>query len=133
MHTNIALEINQLHQFFQDWFNGELTPSDEIFHRCEKVLAPNFIMVQPDGHIIQHDALLKNLRKAHQSRSDFRIWIENVQIHFSVGNVFLATYQEWQESNGDVSARQSSALFLKSNSTPNGVLWLHVHETRIKA
>ena len=61
----------------------------------------------------------------------FRIWIEGFQLRLVSGNLALATYEEWQEVEGQVTARLSSALFQRKENTPNGLVWLHVHETRL--
>ena len=131
MITRIENEIIQLHQFFQDWYNNELAPTDENFSRCADVLAPDFSIIFPNGEIIQQQPLLDALHKAHNSRTGMRIWINNVQVYHHVGDLILATYEEWQEIEGQVTARLSSVLFQEAQPTPNGIRWLHVHETWI--
>lgn len=132
MITCIELEIVQLHQFFQDWYNNILAPTDESFSRCSDVLAHDFSIIFPSGSIVQCQPLLEGLRNAHNSRNDMRIWIKNVRILHNLGDVILANYEEWQEIEGKVTARLSSVLFRETQSTPNGVQWLHVHETWIQ-
>ena len=131
MITRIENEITQLHQFFQDWYNNQLTPTDVNFARCVDVLSKDFSIIFPSGDMVQCQPLLDTLRKAHNSRDGMRIWIENVQALHQIGGVILATYEEWQEIEGQVTARLSSVLFREAQSTPNGVSWLHVHETWI--
>ncbi|MFX0092506.1 MAG: hypothetical protein ACFFBD_12150 [Candidatus Hodarchaeota archaeon] len=41
----------------------------------------------------------------------------------------MTTYEEWQEIDGQTIARLSTALFRKCFDAPNGVEWLHAHET----
>jgi hypothetical protein len=131
MITRIENEIIQLHQFFQDWYNNQLTPTDKNFARCENVLAPDFSIIFPDGNMVLCQPLLGKLREAHNSHTRMRIWIENIQVLHQIGDLILATYEEWQEIEGTVTARLSSVLFKEAQSTPNGLLWLHVHETWI--
>jgi hypothetical protein len=133
MITRIANEIVQLHQFFQDWYNSQLAPTDEDFARCEEALAPDFSIIFPNGESVLREPLLDKLRKAHNSHTNMRIWIEKVQVLHQVGDTVLATYQEWQEIEGKVTTRLSSVLFQKADSTSNGLQWLHVHETWIKS
>ena len=59
----------------------------------------------------------------------FRIWIESFQPRLVAGNLALVTYEEWQEVEGRVTGRLSSALFREMETAPKGVEWLHVHET----
>ena len=131
MITRIANEIIQLHQFFQDWYNNKLAPTHQNFSRCSDVLAPEFSIIFPGGEMIDCQPLLDGLCNAHNSREGMRIWIKNVQIHHHIGEMILATYEEWQEIEGQVTARLSSVLFQEAQSTPNGIQWLHVHETWI--
>ncbi len=59
-------------------------------------------------------------------------WVARVSSSSSraVGDVLvLVTYQEHQTTAGDRLGWQSSALFRAREGRPNGVEWLHVHET----
>jgi hypothetical protein len=134
MSANFENEIVQLHQFFQDWYNNTLAPTDENFTRVTQVLGREFFIIFPDGKIIDRQSLIASLRRAHNSHTSMRIRIKNVQIRQRVNNLILATYEEWQETEGQTTtARLSSVLFQEALSTPNGLQWLHVHETWIKS
>lgn len=123
-------EVIELHQFFQDWFNGELQPTAENYARFADVLSADFIIVGPDGNITEREPLIAGLRSAHNSQSDFKIWIENFQFRHQEGNVAVATYEEWQTAaEGETNARLSTVVFREEAGMPNGVVWLHVHET----
>lgn len=123
-------EINELHQFFQDWFNGIIPATDENFVRLSMVLDQNFVIISPGGKLTKRDSLLDGLRNAYNTRSRCKIWIENVQFQRLAGDVVVTTYEEWQQdSAGPPAGRISTALFKKNVHTPNGVSWLHVHET----
>ena len=131
MITCIENEIHELHQFFQDWYNNQLSLTDENFSRCVNVLDPNFRIIFPNGDQVHYQTLLNILRDAHGSRINMRIWIKRIQVLHQIGELVLATYEEWQEINGLVTSRLSTALFQKAATTPNGFRWLHVHETWI--
>ena len=133
MITRIENEIRELHQFFQDWYNNQLSPTDENFSRCVNVLHPNFTIIFPSGDQVHYQTLLKNLRNAHGSQANMRIWIKQIQVLHQIGELVLATYEEWQETNGQETSRLSTVLFQKAPTTPNGLRWLHVHETWINA
>jgi len=123
-------EVIELHQFFQDWFNGELQPADENYARFAGVLRADFIIIDPSGNVTKREPLIAGLRSAHNSRSNFKIWIEKFQFRHSEGNIAVATYEEWQIiAEGESNARLSSVVFREKADTPNGVVWVHVHET----
>jgi hypothetical protein len=132
MITSIETEIMELHQFFTDWFTGHIENSDTAFNRCVEVLAPGFSIISPHtGAITERENLLVGLRESYNARPGIQIWIENVKIHHQKGGVILATYEEWQKYQQETTARISSAWFETASSTPNGLRWLHVHETWI--
>ena len=127
----VRLEVEQLHAFFEGWFTGRLEPTDEAFARFESVLADGFEIVSPRGTRTERAALLAGLRSAHRMHPDgFRIWIEDVRARALEGGLTLATYEEWQEQpGGPPRGRLSSAVLRARADTPNGLEWVHVHET----
>ncbi|MFQ5640515.1 MAG: hypothetical protein ACE5IR_21245 [bacterium] len=133
MKKRMHAEIHQLHQFFEDWFSGKLADTDENFSRLQGVLAENFQIISPDGRVTTKADLAPALRKAHASRArakkPFRIWIENIQIRLEHSSNPVATYEEWQEIDGETKARISTVIFKARGDAPNGLEWLHVHET----
>ena len=131
MITRVENEIIELHRFFQDWYNKQLSPTDENFARCSDVLHPNFTIIFPSGDQMRRQALLESLRNAHGSHTNIQIWIKRVQVLHQNEGLVLATYEEWQENNRQVKSRLSTVLFQQAPTTPNGVRWLHVHETWI--
>lgn len=127
-------EITELHRFFQDWLTGRLPATDEAFARFAGVLDHEFEIITPTARILGREELLRSFRGAHSThceRPRFRIRIEDVQGRPLQGNVYLATYQEWQGNDDDARGRLSTALFEAQAGTPHGVSWLHVHEVWI--
>ena len=128
--TDIEREIIELHEFFEGWFTGSLEQTDEQFSRVSAVLADGFVLVSPGGDLDEREPLLEGSRSAYDGRpSDFRIWIEDVEVRHSRGDVTVVTYEEWQQSGDDEpTCRLSTVVFAEAQRTPNGVEWLHVHE-----
>jgi hypothetical protein len=122
-------EIVDLHDFFQGWLGGSLPASETVFVRFVETMDANFAIITPGGELVPRSELLHNLRSAHGSRPGLRIWIANPHLRMRHGLLTLATYEEWQEVNGVTTARISTVLFAEQDGTPNGLRWLHVHET----
>ncbi len=123
-------EIVDLHRFFGQWYRGELDLTGEDFARVSDVLTEDFRMINPEGEVVARSELLTGLRRSHGSRSDgFRIRVENVSSRMIGRTAAAVTYEEWQEEGGRQRGRVSTAIFREHSSTPNGVEWLHVHET----
>jgi len=129
MIENCRREIEELHQFFQDWFNGDLPQTDESFVRFADVMAADFEMVSPNGRSTTISNLQPALRQRYGSWQNGRIWIENVRVHWQKGDLLLVVYEEWQVVDGEKNGRLSSALFQQQPDLPNDLLWLYVHET----
>lgn len=134
--TTTTAEIADLHQFFQDWFNGTLPHTEQAFARFTNVMAADFHIVWPDGRLLNLPPLTTALYDRHQSHpadTPIRIWIENVTLRHTTAETVLATYEEWQQIHPDPAyVRLSTVLFQRqshNNRLPHGLLWQHVHET----
>jgi hypothetical protein len=123
-------EVNQLHHFFQEWFRGTLAQDEVEFSRFSGVLADAFAMVGPNGRLYLREAILDRVWYGHgRWLGDGRIWVQNCQLQWQRQEVRLVTYEEWQVQGGRTQARISSALLAPNEAAPNGLTWLHVHET----
>jgi hypothetical protein len=132
MEARCEKEVIELHQFFEDWFNGVLPPTDEAFRRFEVVMAERFMIISPEGVPTERQELVERLRQAHgiwrRTRQPGRIWIENLRVRHQVGQQAMVLYEEWQEIDGETRGRLSTAVLQQRTATPNGVEWLHLHE-----
>lgn len=123
-------EIIELHDFFVAWFAGALPATDAAYARLVDTMAPEFVIVSPGGVLTLREPLITQLRAAHGSRPGWQIWIENAELRFQQGGLTGATYEEWQRhADGTVTGRLSTVVFRARADTPNGLVWLHVHET----
>lgn len=130
-------EVAELHRFFEAWFNADLPADDEAFSRFEAAMAPGFVIIDPGGRLRRLERLTESLRSNHGCRSgadDFiRIAVEAARVRHRLGDLCLVTYEEWQETPDRTVGRLSSALFRRRRGAPNGVQWVHVHETSLAA
>jgi hypothetical protein len=119
-----------MHEAIERWF---VTGDDDAFDRLAGVLAPEFVIVVPGGSAVDRDALLAGLADAGGSRADddpvFGIEIRHVEPRLTGDGYCLVTYEEWQSGDGDETGRVSSALFRPADGAPEGVEWVHLHET----
>jgi len=131
MEERCRREVVELHDFFQSWFEGRPDPTDASFERFAGVMAEGFRIVSPGGGCMARDEILDLVRDAHGSHrgKGFRLWIERYEGRLIDEGLLLATYEEWQETNGRRRGRLSSALLRSRPGLPNDVEWLHVHET----
>jgi len=128
-HLRVEAEIVQLHQFFQDWYNGAIDATGETFSRLDEALAEGFRLITPEARVIERDSILEVIRKDHNTRLAMRIWIEDVCIQHWFEDHVLATYQEWQQRDSQTTTRLSSVFMRLNPDKPNGLEWLFVHET----
>jgi hypothetical protein len=114
-------EVVELHDFFQGWLGGTLPATDAVYARLVDTQALEFTIVTPGGEC---------LRAAHGSRPGWQMWIENAELRYAQGGLTVATYEEWQRhADGTVTGRLSTVVFRDQPGTPNGLAWVHVHET----
>lgn len=127
-------EIVGLHEFFVDWFTGELDGGAIEFARFTAATHPSFTMVVPSGQLIDKPQIVRGLNDAHGSwrGRGFRIEILEITDRLVTDSSALVTYEEWQyEGSSLLNARTSSALFVAASHAPNGVVWRHLHETNL--
>lgn len=125
-------EIEELHRFFTDWFNGAIADTDATWAALENGLAPDFILVTPYGRVLAREALLTSLRPLngqHDTAAGFKIWIRNFTCRHIAEHTVVVTYEEWQTLHGKETGRISTAVFERNAAMPNRVRWVSVHET----
>jgi hypothetical protein len=89
------------------------------------VLASYFVMIGPDGRSSNVKQVRAFVEAAYGRRpTGFRIRNVAVQPHAPVG-----TYEEWQTVDGDAQGRISTAVMMPDPRMPNGLRWVHLHET----
>ncbi len=118
----IKNEIEDLHTFFMNWFNGKL--SDEQFIRVEQALDKNFELITPRGEHFRRDEIVDLIRKAKAGDPLRKIWTEFISCK-KFGEIVVALYYEFQDLGDKQTKRLSTAIF---SIKPN-LKWLHVHET----
>ncbi|WP_435129511.1 hypothetical protein [Halobaculum sp. D14] len=128
-------EVEALHDFIEDWFAGRLP--ETAFDHPEAALADDFRLITPRSERRDKDSVLSTLRSAHASKSGsvppFEISIERLTVRDDGDDHCLLTYEEWQRDDGDRTGRRSTALFRPAEAAPNGVEWVHLHESWIPA
>ncbi len=128
--TACEQEIVGLHRFFEAWFRGGFADRDRGFKRFGDVMAPGFVIVSPKGTATPLPALSVGLRSAFGTwEEDWSIEVADVTLRHAHADLALLTYVEKQQARGNDTARLSTVLMQQDESTPNGVRWLHVHET----
>lgn len=123
-------EVVELHRFFQEWYRGEIDLEDEGLSRLSDVLSESFHRISPDGRLVSRSEILASVRAAHGSKPPgFEIRTGEVQFRIGGRRVGVVTYEEWHEEGLDRRGRVSTAVFQDRPDAPNGVEWVHVHET----
>lgn len=129
MERNVCREIKELHSFLQSWFRGEVEETEEEFYRFSGVLALDFHFISPDGRIRMGQDVSRVIREKYGVEDpDFKIWIDDCRARDLGANIWIATYEEWQQRNGQTRARLTTAVFRPFERLPNGLEWVHVHE-----
>ena len=121
-------EIIELHQFFEEWFNGPATEGKYSLERVDRALDKDFEIISPNGNRSDKRTLLKNLERAKGSWNGEKIRIKNIEIKELEDEIGLALYEEWQGKPNEMKGRLSSAVFKRAEKAPAGVQWVHLYE-----
>lgn len=131
MEERCEREIVELHAFFEEWFNA--TADAGRFSRFEQVISPDFAMVAPNGRTVERRVLVEGLRGARGKWAGDgpagRVRVDNVRLRRIADGLAVLTYEERQEFAGESNARVSTVVMRELPGTPNGVEWVHLHET----
>ncbi|MGI9605191.1 MAG: DUF4440 domain-containing protein [Acidimicrobiales bacterium] len=124
-HADWRREVDELHQFFEDWFHGRPASID----RFVSVLADEFEMIDPRGGRHDRATIIAMIEHARGSEDSVRIRVSDHQLVAASGEVLVGRYVEHHEDSSDPSRRVSTVVFELSAAAPNGVRWRSVHET----
>lgn len=127
MQSNYALEITELHQFFQDYFTGNIPV--EAVSRFDQTLAAGFTLIDSAMRTTEYTEIKQIIRGLHGQREGLRVWVENIVLRHEFEDLVIVTYEEWQATDEQKMQRASTVIFKKDSDAPNGLLWLHVHES----
>lgn len=129
-------EIEELHAFFEGWFEGTLPDDEATFARVADALGDDFELISPDGRRRDRGAILASIRAGHGDHGGagkgFRIEIGDVRPRLVSGDMALVTYEERQTVDGSENVRLGSAWFRSAADAPRGVRWVHLHETALR-
>ncbi len=127
-------EVEELHEFFQAWFNGNVDQTSGQYSRFSDVLHADFLIIAPSGMQTDRTQLTGSLYMMHGKRPNLKIWIKNPVFRLLSKTTAMVTYEEWQQEKEESppQGRISTALFETYLSLPNAVSWLYVHETALQ-
>ena len=125
---NIEKEIHELHQFFESWYQGKIENSEQSFSRLADVLAAEFALITPDGHVVERKQLLDLMRAEYATKPRIRIWVEDCQLGFSDQNVYLVIYEAHGIDKGRKRISLITAVLRKNHKRENGLEWMHISE-----
>ncbi len=118
-------EIIELHAFFEGWFLGAIDSLD----RMESVLAEGFSIVQPDGAEVDRAGTIESVAGGRATSRELVITTSDHRLLHDGGDTLVASYVETHERSDRTKRRLSTVVFVRSDSAPNGLMWVRVHET----
>jgi hypothetical protein len=129
-------EVEELHRFFVRWLDASNPEPTLSLDRFIQVAAPGFRLIQPSGAVSDRQSVVDWLARSRASRgtpeAPFVISTDDIEAVEVAAGLCLVTYIERQDGPAGPNARRSSALLRETAGTPNGVVWLHVHETHVE-
>lgn len=124
-----------IHRFFTDWVSGACPEDDATFRKgLLDRLSRNAMVIMPGGMAFEAEVFTKYMRGIHGSNPKFRIDIRNVNVRHRVGDVLVATYEEWQRDARDSMPPNNGRISTMVIADRGGRFEvLHVHETWLPA
>ena len=125
-----AREIEELHSFLQNWFRGDMAPTQSAFERISLVWPPPFEIIGPDGRLRTSGEVLADTFAEHGCYPDLTIRIENLRVHeIASGAAVIACYEEWHTDSQGIDPRLCSATLVRPDVRADHIVWMHIHES----
>lgn len=133
---SIQREIVEFNVFITKWLSGELPNKQETFQRLSGVIGTGAKFVHPWGDESSLQEFLCGLIPKHGTMKEMKVsfWFDNIQERKLAEGVHLVTWQPWEQvTGGEKRGYFATAILTAKEGTPNGVEWLHFHETLRKS
>ncbi len=128
IHERIRIEIEELHEFFCDWFAGKLSETD-FDSKFSSRFTTDLVFIPPAGKLLGLAELSSAIDKGYATNPQFRVQIRGVTVRKEFDGYVLATYEEWQRnalaSEPSDNGRIASVIFKSGDP----LKWVHIHET----
>eukprot|EP00249_Psilotum_nudum_P023546 c28919_g1_i1 orf=288-1634(+) len=131
-HVSARKEVVEFNVFFEKWLKGEVQNNDDTYQRLTGVVEKDATMVSHSGKESSFIESLLAARSRHGAMQEkgFVMWVDNIMEHKLAEGVYLVTWQLWEQLAGEERKGYfATAIFVAKEGTPNGVVWLHFHET----
>ena len=90
-------------------------------------------MVTPQGERVESAALLESTFEQHGNYPSLKIRIEKLSVTHSFNpGIAVVVYEEWHVDESETEGRLCSATRVTQPEAPNGVQWLHIHESVLR-
>lgn len=127
LENDVRTEIEEMHQFFVDWFSGKAEQS--VFDEFTSRFDSNVKYIGVDGSLLDRTALVDFLGGARGIGSNFRIAIRDVKVQHLSDSHVIVTYTEWQRQATFSDRPENGRLTTLILSTSKPFRWIHIHET----
>lgn len=124
-------EFVELYTFFRTWFRGEVEKSEAAISRLADVCAQAFTLVTDTGDVLSRDEVLKWFFDRHGSAPAYDFRVEEAAVRQQHGDVTICTFTLRVGREGPGDPVLQTAVFREEPSAPNGVVFLHAHNTPI--
>jgi len=122
----VAVEIERLHQFFEDWYVGV---GDRSVGEFADSLDDAFYIVSPRADVLDKESIVGMVRGL-GGTGEVEIRIRNVELRSRpTSGIWIVTYEEHQRRPSESVALISTVGLLPDAGRPGGFAWLFVHET----
>lgn len=126
----VAQEVQNLHQFFELWFNGVVSKTADTFTRVTSAWSEPFTLVDPTNQIHTSASLLSDTFDFHGSFPNLLIQIHKLSVSATDDySVAVALYEERHINGIETEVRLCSATFVRQEISSHGTKWLHIHES----
>ncbi|XP_027176070.1 sucrose-phosphatase 1 [Coffea eugenioides] len=127
-----AYEVVKFNLFFERWRRAEVEKSELYLANMKAVCCPSGVLVHPSGIEKLLGDCVNAFRTCYgdQQGKGYRVWVDQVLPTQVGSDSWLVKYKKW-ELSGEKQKGCLTTVLLSSKgvSVPEGLTWVHVHQT----
>lgn len=127
-----AYEVVKLNLFFERWRRAEVEKFELYLANMKAVCCPSGVLIHPSGTEKLLGDCVNAFRTCYgdQKGKSYRVWVDQVLPTQVGSNSWLVKYKKW-ELSGEKQKGCLTTVLLSSKgvSVPEGLTWVHVHQT----
>jgi len=118
--------------FYERWRRAEVQKSEQSMQKLRLSFYPLGIIVHPSGFEQPLHQYMDGVERSYGDKqgTKFRVWLDRVSSAQIGVDIWLVKFDKWELSGEERECCLTTVLLgSKQTEVPDGLIWMHVHQT----